>query len=69
MFSLSVQLALASALPGLESHGTSHNLAQRSKEVHVSLDAEAYMNDVSTLGWVSARGKYALAASAKNSRS
>lgn len=49
---LSVHLAFSSTLPILENHGTIHSLAQRSKELHVSVDADAYMNDVSPLYWV-----------------
>ena len=46
---VSVQLAIARILPRLEEHGIPHGVVERSKEIRVSLDAEAYMNDVGHL--------------------
>ncbi len=46
---LPLGLAIAGILPSVEKHGIIPSLVQRSKEVHVSLDVEAYMNDVSSV--------------------
>ena len=48
---LPLSLAAASALRSLHYDGLDGSISRRSQELHVSLDAEAYMTDVSQISY------------------